>query len=213
MTDTMDTAWLKEVCGDAVLRPSLAEPMTFVRDGMHFTIATDGFRIVELPGNYGEFKAAPTDSLPSLHRILAPTPATAVPFDYSGLKEFIQQEMKDVLRACLECDSTGQVIYFTSKGSGPHYAKCPRCEGACIRSKRVYIGGVLFNARLWEPMLANLPDVRIVEWYQQGPRESAIVDGAEWRFLVMPINDAEIDSEIKATYHRFEIPGAQAIAA
>lgn len=202
----IDTSWLKEVCADPVMRPSLSEPMAFEHDGKTFTVATDGHRLVELPGNDGGFKPVPGSMMPSLLGVVEPTPDSAVLFDYAALKAFITEEMKDVVRDCLECQGTGI-------GPVPFDRACPKCPGACRQAKRVYIGGVLFDARLWEPMLANLPESRFYGWYQKDPRKMAIVDGLDWRFFVMPMDDGRIHSTVQSTYHRFEIPGAQALAA
>jgi hypothetical protein len=210
---TMDTAWLFQVCDQS--RARLEEPLTLSLYGQLFAVATDGHRLVELPETNPAFKMVPLDRRDGYVKYLTIPPAVETlrrPLDFRLLRAFILSVLTDVVSECSNCDNAGQVIYFTSKGEGPNYATCPKCDGAVVRAKRVYIGGVLFNARLFKPMVENLPDADHVTWRQEAPTQPAYVESDSWRFLVMPFRD-ELDEVERRQTPRFEIEGAQAAAA
>lgn len=178
----MNRLWLNAVCSKDPMRSYLSLPMRFDRDDKSFTIATDGQRMVELPEADPDLALAPEQILIGLRKYLAPTPATAVPLDFESLRTFIREATKG-----------------TSSSRLPVF---------------VYVGGALFNARLFLPMVKHIPPTLLVRWHQQSapshfPSGPALVDGGDWRFLVMPMLDRGGHTDIP----RFEIEGAQAAAA
>jgi hypothetical protein len=81
--------WLNSVCAKESGRDFLSSPMCFWhRDRIH-TIATDGTRLVELPGVDGVLAAPPEEILPGLRKYLAPTLKSSAQFDFAALRAFI----------------------------------------------------------------------------------------------------------------------------
>jgi hypothetical protein len=175
--------WLNSVCAKESGRDFLSSPMCFWhRDRIH-TIATDGTRLVELPGVDG-VAAPPEEILPGLRKYLAPTLKSSAQFDFAALRAFIIDTTRGT--------RSGQQV-------------------------RAFIGGQLFNARLFLPMVKNLSTKNPARWYRLPPGSSfpsgpAGVDGGEWRFLVMPMLD-KMSADARAGVPRFDIEGAQAAAA
>ena len=201
------TSWLKQICSKDVGRPTLAEPMTVERAGKHYTFATDGHRAVELPGNFGEFRNPPKDMVPSILKILAPTPDAAQRISFTALKEFLREALKDVLWECPTCENEGFELVLHRGQACPE--PCRTCDRRVIRKQKVYILDRLFEARLFKPFIDNLPDTDSVRWYQEFDRSQALIDGGAWRFIVMPMMD-DGDNE---SVPRFEIGGEEARAA
>jgi hypothetical protein len=204
----MHTAWLKGVC--ATDRVALAQPFVIERNGLAFTVATDGHRMVELPGMDDEATFPDKDIRDNIHRILAPTPVGAVAFSYPALCAFLNDALQDAVLTCDRCDNEG---YITQIHRGrPSGWPCPKCDTAVGRPKKVYIAGTLFNAKLFKPFVDNLPQVATALWYQENKTTQAHIDaGSEWRLIVMPLRDDWPDEN--ADVPRFEIEGAEAKAA
>lgn len=79
------------------------------------------------------------------------------------------------------------------------------------REVRAFVGGTLFNAKLFYPMARYLSTDQPARWSQRSETAPALVDGGEWRFIVMPMLDY-MSTEKRATIPRFEIEGAQFVA-
>jgi hypothetical protein len=204
----MHIAWLKGVCSTD--RVALAQPFVIERNGLAFTVATDGRRMVELPGMDDEASFPDKDIRDSIHRILAPTPPGAVDFSYPALCSFLNDALKDAILTCDRCDNEG---YITEIHRGrPCGEPCPKCDAAVCRPKKVYIAGTLFNAKLFKPFIDNLPQVATALWHQEGKTTQAVIDaGIDWRLIMMPMREDFPEQNVGAP--RFEIEGAEAKAA
>jgi hypothetical protein len=175
----MNTRWLKTVCDSRLHVGDLSRPMLWTRDGKDFTIASDATRIVELPGVHGALAQPAEHLLPGLRKYLAPTPTTAVSFDWGAFHQFIIDQLAFVARR---------------------------------KEAQVYIGGVLFNAVLFKPMVLHLPPTQTARWAQQTITSFALVDGGDWRFAIMPMFE-KLGQEGTKSIPRFDIEGVRTKAA
>jgi hypothetical protein len=210
----MDTTWLKLVCSrNDPSRHYLAEPFTVIRGGEPFTVATDGHRIVELPGGCGNPlpKEVPEERILAL---LEPAPVDASQFDASALADFIRDALLGNERVCEDCANSGFIEYKTARGGKIEFATCPGCKGRCgVETVHVRVGGTLFNARKFIEPLRYLHRVPSAKWYQTNVTGKALIDAGEWRLIVMPLRDESAAGRKYGYIPRFEIEGAEAKAA
>lgn len=194
--------WLPEFCAGRLSHyfEVAKNPWTLTREGRAFTVATTGLVIVELPLNYS-YPPLPDKYLAALEAFLTPTPASAIPFSFVDLRSFVTRAMYGVLKKCGTCASTGDDPVQRDNDGDP--APCRLCGGAVKAPKMVYVGGVLFNARLFELPLLKLPDTGTARWYSYHPEKPALIDGGTWRLVVMPMRDKP--DGLSVTMPRFEI--------
>jgi hypothetical protein len=203
-------SWLEGVCLRAVspIGRALRKPFTFTRDGKPLTVATNGHAIVEIPGDHG-FPACPENYQEAVGKGLIAPDYTAS-LDLEMLKAFILGAMDGACRSCDACDSEGETpVQGERPNTMGQWRTCMSCLGASAEPVRVYIGGVLFNARLFEIPLSNLSATNGLRWHNADKEKVAFLDSGEWRIGVMPMRDT---MKRMVTIPSFPIAGAEKAA-
>lgn len=224
MTLPQQWSWLTMILDPD--RPQTSKLWTLPFDGEDVTIATDGRRLVMIPGAFGD--SVPEEkTAETLRKALTPGENRSR-IEWAALRDFVGtvEDPKD----CKTCSGTGQSGKCDACDNGMvdcecscgdlHEKECEECEGTgkpeCPDCRHLYeidpirIGAAPFNRRLLAPLVSRLSAERVA-FAQSAIDKPAIFATKEWRLVMMPLRDDE-SLEKWRNAPRFEITATASAA-
>jgi hypothetical protein len=223
-------AWLTSFCStDTEFRSDLTEPHTLTWRGEPAVAATNGHKMVIVPGTFDAtpFGPAIASSIPGIVETVLQSPARAVRL--SALREFAGVVPEPEL--CGECSGKGVLVCAACGGDGEqececdcgheHETDCEVCNGTgdmpcprCIGARRVefepvWIGDDHFNRWLVASVVRALPtppNDAPVTWHsrpeKEGTHYAGAIVGDGWVAILMPMRPESY--EVRGTFDAWE---------
>jgi hypothetical protein len=168
-------AYLRELCGDAYARPTIASPFSTKHDGKRWDVATNGQCMVLVGGE----PAWPA-------REDAPVIARALPKEYGAPQSVDLARLRDWCAStpgCEDCDATG----WREADDSEDVIACPVCERGYKRGYSTLLGRYVQRALLWR-YLRPLSQPESVLVHFAGEKCAAFIQhpADEWRVYCMP---------------------------
>ena len=202
-------AWIKAFCSTGNSRTNLSAPITHRRGECVYTVATNGHRLIAIPGEHG-FPAAATTLIAGFDRALELPLRAPSRLDLPAFRAFLAEHVP-IREDCSTCGARGSVECSTCDGEGEadcickcgheHESTCAACDGSgktpCSACKQghedrivVQIGARFFDARLLARPIEAL-EGNVAALYEAPIAGSPClrIDGPAGLLVVMGLND------------------------
>jgi hypothetical protein len=214
-TTTRDYSWLTSFTSPGDARAVVRQPYTISLDGVPHSVATDGLRMVLVPGEHG-FPAAPSEVERRFHDIFGYQPKAApVTLSLAELKQFCGVPVES--RTCATCHDSG-MVECSDCGGEPQMCECPCCNNQhdieCLRCRDrgetpcpdckgdfskpqpARFGVDYFDRSLLARSLQNLSGETVTWQFDRGSRRHVILRTQEWTLFVVPTVVGEVPLDV-----------------